>query len=158
METSAENVQEATESSSGFGSRNTTSQNTQSSSSHSRTALMDASMSPASGLHQPPRVPSPLARPLPQPLDISADDHYEFDPILHVDSAVESGGRGGGFSDSEILNISRSSPGTTKVRRSVTPPPPEDVEARLRAMREEFHLYRQRQAQRRRGPVLESAC
>lgn len=193
FESSAEATQE---SSSGFGSRNTTSQNTQSSSSRSglMTSNLDSSLSPSNsanatqiagqmtnfGLNHPPHVPSP--RPLPQPLDLSADDHYEFDSI-NVDVVVDGGG---GMSDSEVfvarrtrvspstegigsglyVNGKHHAPITTSLSLSATPPS-EDIEARLRAMREEFHLYRQRQLEqspalgqpaRRRGPVLESAC
>ncbi|KAL7638192.1 UNVERIFIED_CONTAM: hypothetical protein RMT77_011817 [Armadillidium vulgare] len=90
-------------------------------------------------------------------LDLSVDDHYEFDTLLSPTPGVEdsntfwsrsrslSGERG--LSDSEIY-------GSGGKRKEAQ----ESMEARVAAMKQEFHEYRQRQAKRRSSRELESVC
>ncbi|KAJ8895882.1 hypothetical protein PR048_001222 [Dryococelus australis] len=165
-------------SSSGFGSKNTSSQQNQSSQSGSTSA--EWRLPP----YRPPPPPPPphpatihqlLTRPPPllgpwlefaaanfrppspphsepiKPLDISVDGHYEFDPIFpltplgrHPDDR--------GISDSEVYSTS---PFPTRTKR---PSKYDNIEARVQAMKEEFHEFRKRQAKRRRSEELESAC
>ncbi|KAB7508158.1 Protein turtle [Armadillidium nasatum] len=87
-------------------------------------------------------------------LDLSVDDHYEFDTLLSPTPGVEdsnsfwsrsrslSGERG--LSDSEIY-------GSGGKRKEAQ----ESMEARVAAMKQEFHEYRQRQAKRRSSRELE---
>lgn len=94
----------------------------------------------------------------PPTLDISVDDHYEFDTLLSPTpgtaedaspwsrSRTLSGGERG-LSDSEIYG----SGGRRKEAH-------ESMEARVAAMKQEFHEYRQRQAKRRSNRELESVC
>lgn len=71
---------------------------------------------------------------------LSVDDHYEFDPIFPA------------------------SPTPTDMCRTLTPaqhirtPKYDNIEARVQAMKEEFHAFRQRQARRRQSEEIESAC
>ncbi|KAG7172695.1 hypothetical protein Hamer_G006920 [Homarus americanus] len=118
-------------------------------------AGLDASVDSGNSVKGSPRPP-PITIPVStqQPLDISVDDHYEFDTVLSPtpgeDAAVEwsrtrvpSGERG--LSDSEIY-------GSGGRRRH------ELREARVAAMIQEFNEYRRRQARRRRSRELESVC
>ncbi|XP_071542829.1 protein turtle homolog B-like isoform X4 [Panulirus ornatus] len=118
-------------------------------------AGLDASVDSGSSVKVSPRPP-PITIPVSaqQPLDISVDDHYEFDTVLSPtpgeDAAAEwsrtrvpSGERG--LSDSEIY-------GSGGRRRH------ESMEARVAAMKQEFNEYRRRQARRRRSRELESVC
>lgn len=119
-------------------------------------AGLDASVDSSSSVKVSPRPPPPITTPLPpqQPLDVSVDDHYEFDTVLSPtpgeDSAAEwsrtrvpSGERG--LSDSEIY-------GSGGRRRH------QSMEARVAAMKQEFNEYRKRQARRRRSREMESVC
>ncbi|XP_064078244.1 protein turtle-like isoform X11 [Macrobrachium nipponense] len=116
---------------------------------------LDASLDSGSSVKVSPRPP-PITIPVSpqQPLDISVDDHYEFDTVLSPtpgeDVAAEwsrtrvpSGERG--LSDSEIY-------GSGGRRRH------ESMEARVAAMKQEFNEYRRRQARRRHSRELESVC
>ena len=89
-------------------------------------------------------------------LDISVDGHYEFDTVLSPTpgddntamwsrTRIPSGDRG--LSDSEIY-------GSSGRRRRGH----ESMEARVAAMKQEFHEYRQKQARRRRSREMESVC
>ena len=100
-------------------------------------------------------LPTPTISQLP-PLDISVDGHYEFDTVLSPTPGEESdviwsrtripsGDRG--LSDSEIY-------GSGGRRRQSH----ESMEARVAAMKQEFHEYRQKQARRRRSREMESVC
>ncbi|XP_050688156.1 protein turtle-like isoform X4 [Eriocheir sinensis] len=119
-------------------------------------ASVDSSSSVKVSPRPRPRPPPPITTPLPpqQPLDVSVDDHYEFDTVLSPtpgeDSAAEwsrtrvpSGERG--LSDSEIY-------GSGGRRRH------QSMEARVAAMKQEFNEYRKRQARRRRSREMESVC
>ncbi|PSN50340.1 hypothetical protein C0J52_07601 [Blattella germanica] len=157
-------------SSSGFGSKNTSQQN-QSSSTSAEWRL------------PPYRPPPPPPPPLPHPphigrwlefasaspphsepghektLDASVDDHYEFDtafaatPTPSTPTALLRQRPGsGGISDSEIYSAS------FYPLRAKRPSKYDNIEARVQAMKEEFHEFRKRQAKRRRSEELESAC
>ena len=90
-------------------------------------------------------------------LDVSVDDHYEFDTVLSPTpggeesdafwsrSRLHSGDRG--LSDSEIYSTSGRGKEDNK-----------SMEARVAAMKEEFHEYRRRQARKRSSRELESVC
>ena len=117
---------ESRSSSSGFGSKNTSQQN---SSGHSDWRYKPPPPPPPLWLQYTSAFPSPTHSELSQ--RISVDDHYEFDVY------------------------------------PITPTPPElsptlrikydNIEARVQAMKEEFHAFRARQARRMRSE-LESAC
>lgn len=117
---------ESRSSSSGFGSKNTSQQN---SSGHSDWRYKPPPPPPPLWLQYTSAFPSPTHSELSQRL--SVDDHYEFDVY------------------------------------PITPTPPElsptlrikydNIEARVQAMKEEFHAFRARQARRMRSE-LESAC
>ncbi|XP_037072264.1 uncharacterized protein LOC119093414 [Pollicipes pollicipes] len=95
---------------------------------------------PRAGTHLPAYLPPPAYLAPPQPLDISVDDHYEFDPVLTP--GTESPG------------------GAPPLTRSRPRPVPE-MEARVQAMRQEFQQYRQRRARRHRSgdePITETVC
>lgn len=102
-----------------------------------------------------------------KPLDISVDGHYEFDAIFAATPTpstptgvrtalprqrLGSGGEDRGISDSEIYSASFY---PTRPKR---PSKYDNIEARVQAMKEEFHEFRKRQAKRRRSEELESAC
>ena len=118
-------------------------------------AGLDGSLDSGSSVKVSPRPP-PITIPVSpqQPLDVSVDDHYEFDTVLSPTpgedvsaewsrTRVPSGERG--LSDSEIY-------GSGGRRRH------ESMEARVAAMKQEFNEYRRRQARRRRSRELESVC
>ncbi|XP_046388423.1 protein turtle-like isoform X4 [Ischnura elegans] len=121
----------------------------------------------------PPPPPSPITLPPseiveppdPEAPDVSVDDHYEFDTVLAADgtplpgtpnqrsiggSISGFGGSAGGMSDSEIYS--------SFYPRPNKPSKYENMEARVQAMKEEFHAYRQRQAKKKKGEEMESAC
>ncbi|XP_071454778.1 protein turtle-like isoform X2 [Hetaerina americana] len=121
----------------------------------------------------PPPPPSPVALPSsqiveppdPEAPDVSVDDHYEFDTVFAADgtptpgtpnqrsiggSISGFGGSAGGMSDSEIYS--------SFYPRPNKPSKYENMEARVQAMKEEFHAYRQRQAKKKKGEEMESAC
>jgi len=102
-----------------------------------------------------------------KPVDTSVDGHYEFDAIFAAtptpstptgvrtalpQQRLGSGGEDRGISDSEIYSTSFY---PTRPKR---PSKYENIEARVQAMKEEFHEFRKRQAKRRRSEELESAC
>ncbi|VVC39592.1 Fibronectin type III,Immunoglobulin subtype,Immunoglobulin-like domain,Immunoglobulin-like [Cinara cedri] len=149
---------ESRSSSSGFGSKNT--------SSHQNTGLDDwVRILPP---YKPPPPPpslfytnehwldftSPI---LPSPSShstaskpLSVDDQYEFDPIFPV-------------SPTPTDMIMTRTPTTPSPSRSRTPTQLkkakyENVEARLQAMKEEFYAYKRRQAEMARMGYIESAC
>ncbi|XP_046471646.1 protein turtle isoform X4 [Neodiprion pinetum] len=138
---------ESRSSSSGFGSKNTSQQNQS-----SRSGSTVAEWRPPP--YRPP--PPPLigrwlelqegGKPPPhKSLDAgSVDGHYEFDPVSCTPTPT-----------------SASTP-TREERVPVHHPPPrytrDNIEARVQAMKAEFHQFRQRQARRRQSAHLESAC
>lgn len=82
---------------------------------------------------------------------LSVDDQYEFDPIFPVSPTP-----------TEMLVMTRT-PTTPSPSRSRTPTQLkkakyENVEARLQAMKEEFYAYKRRQAEMARMGYVESAC
>lgn len=169
-------------SSSGFGSKNTSSQQNQSSQSGGSAHLLPPYRPPpppppppqqqqATNAQLPPPPPPlvgqwlelasrltphssphssdvavllPLPLPLPsqqhKAVDVgSVDGHYEFDPATPTPTpSTPTGGRDEGK--------------PTALRRY------DNIEARVQAMKEEFHEFRKRQAKRRRSHELESAC
>lgn len=162
---------ESRSSSSGFGSKNTSSNQNQSSQSGSTFTewrlppYRPPPPPPPHLLHQqqlpPPPPPlvghwldrlhdsSPHSSELPLPLPLphhkqvdvgSVDGHYEFDPATPTPTpSTPTGGR----DDPKTL---------TRFSRY------DNIEARVQAMKEEFHEFRKRQAKRRRSHELESAC
>lgn len=82
---------------------------------------------------------------------LSVDDQYEFDPIFPVSPTP-----------TEMIMMTRT-PTTPSPSRSRTPTQLkkakyENVEARLQAMKEEFYAYKRRQAEMARIGYIESAC
>ena len=169
-------------SSSGFGSKNTSQQN-QSSQSGSTSA--EWRLPPYRPPPPPPPPPPLLHPPAPpplvghwleftasledaspphsepgrlrgvKPLDASIDDHYEFDTVFAATPSPSTPRQrlgSGGISDSEIYSASFYPP------RAKRPSKYDNIEARVQAMKEEFHEFRKRQAKRRRSEELESAC
>ncbi|XP_068907487.1 protein turtle isoform X7 [Tenebrio molitor] len=155
---------ESRSSSSGFGSKNTSSQQNQSSQSGS--TFTEWRLPP----YRPP-PPPPSALPPPPPLvghwlelassspstsdqlhkavDVgSVDGHYEFDPSTPTPTpSTPTGSR-----DVELdTGPTRKSYGTLRSRY-------DNIDARVQAMKEEFNEFRKRQAKRRRSHELESAC
>lgn len=156
---------ESRSSSSGFGSKNTSSQQNQSSQSGS--TFTEWRLPP----YRPP-PPPPSALPPPPPLvghwlelassspstseqmhkavDVgSVDGHYEFDPSTPTPTPSTPTERRDGELDSTPI---RKSYGTVRSTRY------DNIEARVQAMKEEFHEFRKRQAKRKRSHELESAC
>lgn len=157
---------ESRSSSSGFGSKNTSSQQNQSSQSGS--TLMDIRLPP----YRPP-PPPPSALPPPPPhvghwlellssspstseqmqkaVDVgSVDGHYEFDPSTPTPTpSTPTGPR-----DVDVVDPGpiRKAYGTVRSTRY------DNIDARVQAMKEEFNEFRKRQAKRRRSHELESAC
>lgn len=159
---------ESRSSSSGFGSKNTSShQNT--------TGPDDWSSRMAVPPYKPPPPPPPslfytnehwldFTTPiLPSPSShssaskpISVDDQYEFDPIFPVSPTPTADMFATG------MTVTRT-PTTPSPSRSRTPTQLkkakyENVEARLQAMKEEFYAYKRRQAEMARMAYVESAC
>ncbi|KRT78950.1 Immunoglobulin, partial [Oryctes borbonicus] len=155
---------ESRSSSSGFGSKNTSSQQNQSSQSGS---TFEWRLPP----YRPP-PPPPSALPPPPPLvghwlelassspstsephkavDVgSVDGHYEFDPSTPTPTpSTPTGPRDGDMDQQPPL---RKSYGTLRSARY------DNIDARVQAMKEEFNEFRKRQAKRRRSHELESAC
>lgn len=182
METSPE----SRSSSSGFGSKNTSSQPNQSGSLPGSTppyrhppaptgtvgptipstsrAGPSQGPSPGLGLHDwlaitagLPQRPSPSPFQDKQGCDVSVDGHYEFDAVFVGTPTRDERG----LSDSETMfpttldedaDVSQSSDSFSRRAKQ------QDIEARVQAMKEEFAAFRQRQARRRRSPLLESVC
>lgn len=136
---------ESRSSSSGFGSKNTSQQNQS-----SRSGSTVAEWRPPP--YRPP--PPPLVgrwlelqdgKTTHKAVDAgSVDGHYEFDPVSCTPTPT-----------------SASTP-TREERIPVNHQPPrytrDNIEARVQAMKAEFHQFRQRQARRRQSAHLESAC
>ncbi|XP_066142641.1 protein turtle isoform X2 [Euwallacea fornicatus] len=151
---------ESRSSSSGFGSKNTSSQQNQSS--HSGSTFMDWRLPPYRPPPPPPLLPPPpplmrhwleLASSSPTASDHifhkvdvgSVDGHYEFDPSTPTPTpSTPTGSRDIDLVDS----IQRKS---FPIRSRY-----DNIDARVQAMKEEFNEFRKRQASRRRE--LESAC
>ncbi|XP_043209726.1 protein turtle-like [Amphibalanus amphitrite] len=96
---------------------------------------------PAQLPYLPPYLPPPAYLPPAQPLDISVDDHYEFDPVL-TPGTESPGGAAPVLPRSRVRHVP-------------------EMEARVQAMRQEFQRYRQRRARRHRSgdePVTETVC
>ena len=157
---------ESRSSSSGFGSKNTSSQQNQSSQSGS--TFNEWRLPP----YRPP-PPPPCAFPPPPPLvghwlelassspsnseqfqhhkavDVgSVDGHYEFDPSTPTPTPSTPTGPKEDFDGPP----SRKGYGTLRSARY------DNIDARVQAMKEEFNEFRKRQAKRRRSHELESAC
>jgi len=163
-------------SSSGFDSKNTSQQNqsSQSGSGHSQ-FLPDLSSQLASppipsraGLRLPDStyVNWPVAAATSSLLDASVDNHYEFDttqspnetgqdppPSASIDQGFipSTSGRAG---VETVMDPTFTGTAGRHRKTSSTPGRPENIEARVQAMKEEFQEYRKRRA---RG-LLESAC
>ncbi|XP_022903415.1 protein turtle isoform X4 [Onthophagus taurus] len=155
---------ESRSSSSGFGSKNTSSNQNQSSQSGS---TFEWRLPP----YRPP--PPPYALPPPPPIvghwlelassspstseqihhkavDVgSVDGHYEFDPS--TPTPTPSTPTGPRDADLDVPTL-RKSYGTLRSTRY------DNIDARVQAMKEEFNEFRKRQAKRRRSHELESAC
>ncbi|KAL1506832.1 hypothetical protein ABEB36_006122 [Hypothenemus hampei] len=153
---------ESRSSSSGFGSKNTSSQQNQSS--HSGSSFMDWRLPPYRPPPPPPLLPPPppslmkhwleLASSSPdhfhKAVDVgSVDGHYEFDPSSPTPTpSTPTGSRDIDLGDSG--HVQRKS---FPIRSRY-----DNIDARVQAMKEEFNEFRKRQASRRRGHELESAC
>ncbi|XP_050542439.1 protein turtle-like isoform X2 [Daktulosphaira vitifoliae] len=157
---------ESRSSSSGFGSKNTSSHQTTAEGPESYWGIRSA-VPP----YKPPPPPPPslfytnehwldFTSPiLPSPSShssaskpLSVDDQYEFDPIFPVSPTP-----------TELIITSNRTPTTPSPFRSRTPTQLkkakyENVEARLQAMKEEFYAYKRRQAEMARMGYVESAC
>jgi immunoglobulin superfamily member 9B len=94
----------------------------------------------------------------------SVDGHYEFDPSTPTPTASTPTGRDELLQYQQQLQLQQSSDmfGTLRSKRSTLSQPPRydqsTIDARVQAMKEEFYTYRKRQAIKRAGIVLESAC
>lgn len=155
---------ESRSSSSGFGSKNTSSQQNQSSQSNS--TFNEWRLPP---YRPPPPPPSTLPPPPPivghwlelassspstseqihKAVDVgSVDGHYEFDPSTPTPTpSTPTGSR-----DVDLeTGPPRKSYGTLRSRY-------DNIDARVQAMKAEFNEFRKRQAKRRRSHELESAC
>lgn len=168
---------ESRSSSSGFGSKN----NSQQTGSSSRSPLPGPPYRPP----PPPPLGSLLRKPLPLYMlsswppppyespppaadsvgagrDASVDDHYEFDADFNTPMGTPSPGGPRQISESELYGtfLSGTSVSLTPSTSS-TAVKHQDIEARVQAMKQEFHEYRERQARRRHKSQhleLESAC
>lgn len=156
---------ESRSSSSGFGSKNTSSQQNQSSQSGS--TFIEWRLPP----YRPP-PPPPSALPPPPPLighwlellssspstseqmhkavDVgSVDGHYEFDPSTPTPTPSTPTGPRDVDMDSAPMRKGYSTVRSTRY---------DNIDARVQAMKEEFNEFRKRQAKRRRSHELESVC
>jgi len=134
---------ESRSSSSGFGSKNTSQQTGSSGTGEWR--LLPP--------YRPP-PPPPVIRhwleytsefPSPTQSDVShkplsVDDHYEFDPVYPISPTPTDMTR--------IFNTAH----------QTRTPKYDNIEARVQAMKEEFHAFKERQARRRQSEHLESVC
>ncbi|KAK3923148.1 Protein turtle [Frankliniella fusca] len=171
---------ESRSSSSGFGSKNTSSQPNQSlgtppyrappappqAQPQPQTSTSSSRQGLGLGLHDwlgitagLPQRPSPSPYQDKQGCDVSVDGHYEFDAVFVGTPTRDERG----LSDSETTfpavldeDVSQSSDSFTQRGRERAKH--ENIEARVQAMKEEFAAFRQRQARRRRSPQLESVC
>ena len=176
---------ESRSSSSGFGSKNTSSAHNQSSRSGSMAEWRTPPYRPPP-YRPPPPAPPPhsatpvtsssllsatdwlaLTRPRPSPLqsdhgkgcDVSVDGHYEFDAVFVGTPTRDDRG----LSDSETypVTIPRLDTDLSRSDDSLTASRAAkyaDIDARVQAMKEEFYAFRMRQARRHRSPQLESTC
>lgn len=80
----------------------------------------------------------------------SVDGHYEFDPSTPTPTASTPTGR------DDMQQQSNDLFGALRSKR--TPSRYDNIDARVQAMKEEFYTYRKKQAIKRAGIVLESAC
>lgn len=109
-----------------------------------------------------PPAPAPPPRPthtvssVPPNLDISVDDHYEFDTLLSP--MPEEGDSFWSRSHSALGGHPPSDSGRPISGDQRKDEHHESMEARVAAMKEEFHQYRQRQAKKRSDRELESVC
>lgn len=170
---------ESQSSSSGFGSKNTSSQQNQSSQSGGTNEWRylppyrppppapQLTMSP----HHSPSSPYSMSHWLelitrlnsategnfPKSVDVgSVDGHYEFDPSTPTPTASTPTGRDDAqLSQALAGNIPSDLFGTQRKQRNTRY---DNIDARVQAMKEEFYAFRKRQAMKRGGIVLESAC
>ncbi|XP_039285439.1 protein turtle [Nilaparvata lugens] len=94
-------------------------------------------------------LPSPTHSDLSHNKPLSVDDHYEFDAVFPLSPTP-----------TEMMMMSRGPATLTPTHHRLYHHSKYDnIEARVQAMKEEFHAFRQRQAARRRQTAqLESAC
>ena len=186
---------ESQSSSSGFGSKNTSSQQNQSSQSggtanewrlppyrpppQPTTSLQHPSQyGYRENLINPPSSPYSMSQwfELMQRLNLasgsefkavdvgSVDGHYEFDPSTPTPTGSTPTGRDELLQHQQQLQLQHASDlfGTLRTKRTPLHHQPRydqsTIDARVQAMKEEFYAYRKRQAIKRAGIVLESAC
>ncbi|XP_030745783.1 protein turtle isoform X3 [Sitophilus oryzae] len=157
---------ESRSSSSGFGSKNTSSQQNQSS--HSGSTFIDWRLPPYRPPPPPPMLPPPpplmghwleLASSSPSASDHlhkavdvgSVDGHYEFDPSTPTPTPSTPTG-------SRDVDVVDGGPGPPQRKVFALRSRYDNIDARVQAMKEEFNEFRKRQASRRRSHELESAC
>lgn len=154
---------ESRSSSSGFGSKNTSQQNQSSQSGSTfiewRLPPYRPPPPPKSALPPPPPLvghwlelasSSPSTSEVHKAVDVgSVDGHYEFDPSTPTPTPSTPTGPREIDLDTQTF---RKSYGTLRSVRY------DNIDARVQAMKEEFHEFRKRQAKRRRSHELESAC
>lgn len=161
---------ESRSSSSGFGSKNTSSQQNQST--HSGSTFTDWRLPP---YRPPPPPPVSILPPPPPPfvghwlelassspsasdhlhnksVDVgSVDGHYEFDPSTPTPTpSTPTGSRDVDLETGPGPPVRK---GYSTIRSRY-----DNIDARVQAMKEEFNEFRKRQANRRRSHELESAC
>lgn len=94
----------------------------------------------------------------------SVDGHYEFDPSTPTPTASTPTGRDDLIQHQQQLQLQNATDlfGTLRTKRASLHHQPRydqsTIDARVQAMKEEFYAYRKRQAIKRAGIVLESAC
>ncbi|XP_048516983.1 protein turtle isoform X4 [Dendroctonus ponderosae] len=157
---------ESRSSSSGFGSKNASSQQNQSS--HSGSSFMDWRLPPYRPPPPPPQLPPPpplmrhwleLASSSPSASDHlhkavdvgSVDGHYEFDPSTPTPTPSTPTG-------SRDVDVVDAGPGQPQRKSFPLRCRYDNIDARVQAMKEEFNEFRKRQANRRKSYELESAC
>lgn len=179
---------ESQSSSSGFGSKNTSSHQNQSSQSGGTLPPYRPPPQPASISHHPsqytyhdslvnsPSSPRSMSHwfELMQRLNLastsefkavdvgSVDGHYEFDPSTPTPTGSTPTGRDELLQQQLQLQHANDILGTLRTKRPSlhhqTRYDQSTIDARVQAMKEEFYAYRKRQAIKRAGIVLESAC
>lgn len=101
---------------------------------------------------------------IPKAVDVgSVDGHYEFDPTTATPTPTASTPTG--VRDDHFIGDSKYTTTTPPYSQQTLPLQQrkrlskyDNIEARVQAMKEEFYAYRKRQAMRRSGVELESAC
>jgi hypothetical protein len=93
----------------------------------------------------------------------SVDGHYEFDPSSPTPTGSTPTGRDELLQQQQLhLQHANEIFGTLRTKRASLHHQPRydqpTIDARVQAMKEEFYAYRKRQAIKRAGIVLESAC